>query len=122
MREITRMKKYLTAVALLPLIAPYAANADPWKSPQECYNDHIRYAEGAYPQEGDDPSELRAYCQSAYEAKKCNFMCEVTRVYWDFAINAPKAQRHARVQGYLHTGKCSFWTLFTGRCGDGRDQ
>ncbi len=59
---------------------------------------------------------------SRHEAKKCNFMCEVTRVGWDFAINAPKAKRHARVQGYLHTGKCSFWTLFTGRCGDGRDR
>ena len=117
------MKKYFAAAAAL-LFSTQIASAEPWKSPEECFNDHIRYAAGAYPQLGstDDPAELYAYCVKAYKAKECNFECLTTRVNWDFATGYPKATRHARVQAYLHTGKCSVWTIFTGRCGDGRDQ
>ena len=110
------MKTDLVA-SVLALLSSQSAFADPWQSTQQCYDDHSKMAEGAYPLPGEDPSELRTYCEKAYKMKRCNFMCDTTRANWNFVINAPLRKRHIRIQSYF-LNRCGIWPMLTGQCDD----
>jgi hypothetical protein len=109
------MKTYLIA----PVLALLSQNAfaEPWESPQQCYDDHIQMAKGAYPLPGDDPSELRAYCEKAYKMKKCNFTCDTTRAKWNYSLNVSPRKRGISLRGYF-LNRCGIWPTLTGRCDD----
>jgi hypothetical protein len=97
-----KLRNWLYFVALFGcLIQP--ASADPWNSPEECYNAHIRSADGWYPlpSRGDDPTQLMKHCMYEFKAKRCSFMCEVPRIGWLFAVQAPAHQREARIRAYF---------------------
>jgi hypothetical protein len=74
-----------------------AEGSHTWNSPQECYNAHIRLADGWYPlpSQGDDPRALMKHCEYEFKAKRCNFTCEVQRVSWEVAVLYVPAHQHA---------------------------
>src|SRR6266566_4537239 len=96
---------YSTMAALIVTVA--SADDLSWRSPQECYEAHIRFAKGAYPQPEDHPSDLLEYCEKAYAAKKCNFACEVTRVQWEWVLVAPQHKRFGRLNAYFRMHRCT---------------
>ena len=62
-----------------------------WKSAQQCYDEHIKLADGDYPLSGDDTSKLMVYCEKVY--KICDFSSEPSRINWKFFIVMPPRDR-----------------------------
>ena len=114
------MFRFLRGIALIVamILNCGAAVAEPWNSVQQCYNMHIRVADGAYPQrdQGDDPSELREYCERAYKAKSSSFSGRDSGIHWVVACcMSNDRHRYARMRSYF--GKpCGFWKNLSGGC------
>jgi hypothetical protein len=76
-------------VVLYNLIPAWEPKSD-WKSPQQCYDEHIRWADGMYPLKGDDSSKLKAYCERMYHYNRaCDFRCEPNQLDWKFFTTYP---------------------------------
>lgn len=110
-------------IALLLLISEADARQEwsKWNSPEECFSAHLRLAEGRYPLPHDDTMLLKYHCEYEYKARKCNFVCEVPRVGWEFAIFAPRDKREARLRMYFRSAQrkrtsCDIITRVTDGC------
>jgi hypothetical protein len=74
-----------------------------WSSVADCVSEHVRHADGKYPLRGDNPSDLRAFCQRAVDENLfCGFDCTLTSARWEFAISGPTSQRAGRLQSYFN--------------------
>jgi len=75
----------------------------PWRSAEQCVEDHIRAAEGSYPLAGDNIADLRIFCERVYNDKHyCDFGCLLTSVGWEFALRGgPPSSRSVRLSAYF---------------------
>jgi hypothetical protein len=111
------------AALALTVTAASADDSSHWQSPQECYDTHIRLANGGYPRPSDHPSDLREYCEKAYAQKKCNFTCMPSRVNWEFVF-LDEGKRFARLDAYFGMHRCTSFPLnmFVPECTDERNR
>ena len=110
---------------LLLLISSANAQQDhyKWSSPSACVAAHLRLAQGRYPLPQDDTKLLMLHCEHEYKAERCNFLCDVSKVGWEFAISAPQRLRDARILLYFKEAQrrrtsCSIVTRLTKGCPD----
>lgn len=112
--EPTSLVRRITTTAILAGIVAFFVYANSrqsvtihtWASPKECYDEHIRVAEGAFTTENEDnPCDLIRHCEWAFETGAYDLSDMAQNVRWEFAVKMGPDHRKERIAAYFAPSK-----------------